>query len=294
MRTLITGGSGLLGSALYECFTARGEVVERLERNEISWSDHKKNVENIGNFDCIIHTAANTNVEACENDPESCYRDNTFLTERLAYAANQSHCKFIYISSTGVYGTAEVERPYIEYDVANPTTHHHRSKLLGEQAVNHFSKESLILRTGWLFGGDPTNIKNFVARRIEEALSSPTKAIQSNVQQMGSPTYVGDLANLIYDLVRNGEIGTFNAVNEGFASRFDFVSKIIDLAHLDVVIDPVDALNFKRKAEVSDNEMAINLKLMQLGYDLLPNWQKSLEDYITIHLRAWLEARYRK
>ena len=288
MKILITGASGLLGSALFEYLINQGETVERFSRNTFSWQDHNANIERLAGYDCIIHAAANTNVEACELDPASCYKDNTLLTERLAFAASQANCKFVYVSSTGIYGTEKATDSYTEYDSVNPTTQHHRAKWLGEQAVNRYINNALILRTGWIFGGQPDNPKNFVARRIEEALNSESKQIQSNSQQKGIPTFVGNFAVKAYELLNNDEVGTFNLVNQGCALRFEYVSKIIEFAGLDIKVLPTTAGAFNRKARVSDNETAITLKLQQLGYKPLPNWQDSLKQYIQTDLNDWL------
>ena len=291
MKILITGSNGLLGSTLFDYLTLKGETVERFNRNNFSWKSHKLNIDQFIDYDCIIHAAANTNVEACELDPILCYKDNTLLTDRLAYAASEAKCKFIYISSTGIYGTEKINEPYSEYDKVNPTTHHHRSKWLGEQAVSKYIKNALIIRTGWIFGGNPDNPKNFVARRIEEALDSSLKQIQSNTDQKGVPTFVNDLALKLHELLKKNEVGTFNIVNQGSASRFDYVKKIIETAALDVKVQPINAGIFNRKAKVSNNESAISLKIEQLGYDKLPFWQDSLEVYINTNLCDWLEEK---
>ena len=95
------------------------------------------------------------------------------------------------------------------------------------------------------------------------------------------------------DLIQNNEAGTFNLVNQGSASRFDYVSKIIEIAGLDVKIFPTVAKFFNRKAKVSDNEMAKSLKIMQLGYNDLPFWNESLKRYIEDELHVWPEDKLR-
>lgn len=287
MNILITGSGGLLGSSMMDLFKSQGESVHGFNRESFSWDSHHRNIELLKGVDCIIHAAANTNVEECERDPSSCYRDNTLMTERLAYAASHAGCKFIYISSTGIYGEQKLT-PYSEYDPIHPATHHHRAKWMAEQAVGNYCKDALILRTGWLFGGGATSPKNFVARRIEEAVASSGKKIYSNSEQRGVPTSTRDFSVKLSELMLRDEIGVFNLVNQGNASRYEYVKKIIELADLDVDVLPVAADSFNREAKVSPNEMAISLKFESLGYQPLPDWSESLEKYIKEELGTWL------
>lgn len=280
MNILVTGKSGILGSTLSSYFEHQGSKVSAFEREKFSWRNCNANLDYFSQFDFIVHAAANTNVEVCELDPVSCYKDNTLLTERIAFFASQVECKFVYISSTGIYGTEKPLEPYTEYDSVNPTTHHHRAKWLAEQAVNRHFGDALIVRAGWIFGGSVNHSKNFVAKRIDEAMKSDEGRINSNVQQRGVPTSADDLSKKLYELLKNGESGTFNLVNQGSASRFEYVSKIVEFAGLNVEVAPTDSREFKRIAPVSDNETAIALRLEQLGYESLPDWKESLRRYI--------------
>lgn len=288
MNILVTGATGLLGSTMLSYMRDKGESVTAFNRDDFPWGNINGTIDLLSDFDCIIHAAANTNVEACEMDPEKCYRNNTLLTERLALASGLANAKFVYISSTGIYGTGKKQEPYNEYDDVDPTTHHHKSKWLGEQAVNTVTRHALIIRTGWLFGGKPESPKNFVARRIEEALNSVDGKVYSNQEQKGVPTYVGDVSSKIYELIQKDECGTFNIVNKGVASRFEYVKKIIELAGLQTEVLPVEASAFNRKAKVSNNESAVSLKLQQLNYSPLPHWSESLEKYLKTELNGWL------
>lgn len=289
MKVLLTGGSGILGSAISKSLKSNGVDVQLYSRTSFSWSKNIENVNFFLDFDCIIHAAANTNVEACESDPQSCYLDNTLLTERLANSAEQAGCKFVYISSTGIYGSSKEAEPYTEYDAVMPTTHHHASKWLGEKAVNSHCSNPLILRAGWIFGGAPENPKNFVARRIEEAINAKFKKIQSNSQQRGVPTFANDFAFKLCEMLKRDEIGTFNIVNQGFASRMEYVTRILEIAEIDVEILPTQSDAFERMAKVSANETAVGLKLSQLRYAPLPHWETSLKRYIDEDLKLWLK-----
>jgi len=233
----------------------------------------------------FIHCAANTNVEQCEEFPDKCYQDNYLWPELLASLCDSLGIKFVFISSTGIYGLGK-KTAYDDMDEVNPTTVHHRSKWLAEQAVDRGMSDYLIIRTGWLFGGPWDSPNNFVANRIREAQEEP-EFIKSDSSQFGCPTYVDDVTVSIFKLLSLGAKGTFNCVNEGYASRFEYVSKILELANLPIKITAVDGKSFNRKAKVSWNEMADNNKLKVLTDHVMPDWQKSLELYLSLHRNRW-------
>jgi len=281
MKVAITGVNGLLGSTLFREAYSYGWEAVQLSRSDIKVEMKLETLSNILlDLDCsvLIHCAANTNVEACEYDQLGCFRDNVLLTEKLAIACRLNDIKFVFISSTGIYGNYQ-DDPYCEYDAVVPTTIHHQSKWLAEKLIPNTVKDYLIIRTGWLFGGDWNMPKNFVANRIKEAVSSQG-SIHSDTSQSGNPTFVGDVARNIYELLAQSYSGTFNCVNHGSATRFEYVTEIIRLSGLNVSVLPIDGSAFKRKAKVSHNESAVNFKLTEFGLDKMPSWKKSLSDYI--------------
>jgi dTDP-4-dehydrorhamnose reductase len=277
MRILLTGSSGMLGGAIRSAAINKGWVCEPLIRSAVVFIKPVIVKELIADCDVLIHAAANTNVEECEINPEDCYRDNAMLTEILSNAAHECDIRMVYISSTGVYGNHK-DTPYHEYDEVYPTTHHHRAKLFGEVAVLRDCR-ALVLRVGWLFGGDPANRKNFIARRIEDALGCKTEMLSNN-EQKGCPTYANDVAERLLYLLELNQSGLFNCVNSGSSSRFEYVESIIKMAGLNVPVKPVSAGLFLRKAQVSNNEMAINLKQGYLGFPPMRDWREALREYI--------------
>lgn len=226
----------------------------------------------------FIHCAANTNVEECEKFPDQCFEDNYFLTKRLAKTCKSLNIKFIFISSTGVYGDLK-EEPYKEDDEISPTTVHHKSKSLAENALIDMGLDCLIIRTGWLFGGNWNASKNFVANRIREAKKN-IKAIKSDISQFGCPTYVEDVSSTIFDLLKHNQSGIFNCINEGTASRYEYVAEIFKISKLSIDLVPVDGHEFNRIAKVARNEMAINHRLNKLKLNNMPHWKKSLANYL--------------
>lgn len=279
MNVLLTGASGLLGSEIFLTLEVLGITAIKLNRSAFLASGKEARQMMLSGFDIIIHAAANTNVEQCELEPDTCYFDNCFLTEQLFYYSRLNNIKFVFISSTGVYGRHKIT-PYNEYDVVTPTTIHHRSKYFSELDVLRCPK-SLIIRTGWLFGGNPDNKKNFVANRIKEFKQS-NGVVYANTSQLGTPTYVKDCAITLVDLALADEVGIYNVVNDGNGTRYDYIYKIAEYSSISIDIQPSNATNFKRFADVSENEAAYSLRLKYSGRKKLRSWQDALKEYLQI------------
>lgn len=279
MKIALTGSKGLLGADLASHFELNGHQIVAINRATDPVWHPKAMTELLSSCDVLIHSAANTNVEACEQQIHECYRDNWALTESLAQAAAITKVPLVFVSSTGVYGTAR-DTPYCEFHEAAPTTHHHRSKLLAEGTVTRMSAENLVIRTGWLFGGASTNPKNFVANRIREARRCTTGFISANQSQLGNPTYSTDVAAAIDRLLNQGQCGVFNCVNAEAASRYDYVREILALAVPDVEVRRVEGAYFNRTAKVSHNESAQNWRMTNCAMPAMRGWKNALKEYI--------------
>ena len=279
MKILLTGSNGVLGSAIKEQLFLKSHlcVTYSIDRTSNNWEYDLHNIIIINDFDALIHAAANTDVELCEKFDSICYNDNTLLTEKIAIIANNNNLKLVFISSTGVYGEYK-DTPYFESDDLKPTTNYHKSKALSEDLITSLSIQNLIIRTGWLFGGAMHLKKNFVANRIREA--NDNFVIHANTQQKGNPCFNIDIAIRIIELVECKMNGIFNCVNNGEATRFEYVSRIIEYAGLNNKIIPSDSSLFNRMAKVSNNECAINDRAKKLNLIDLPDWRLSLNNYI--------------
>jgi dTDP-4-dehydrorhamnose reductase len=278
-KTLITGSNGMLGSNLAKLLPY--EVVA-LNSKDFDITDLKKCIDVIEDEKptIVINTAAYTDVDGCESNPDKAYKINTIGTQNLVSCCIDKDILFIYISSTGIYGKDKEKEPYNEFDKVNPTTIHHSSKYEAEKIVqNHLSKY-LILRTGWLFGGDITHNKNFVYKRYLEAMHS--QEMYSDDSQIGNPTYIKDLVQQIEILIDYKQYGIFNCVNKAInVSRYDYVNKIINSLELNCDVKKASSDAFNRIANVSKNESATNYKLELLNLNVMDNWDKALEKYIT-------------
>ena len=276
-KVLITGKNGMLGSSLLSNLNCRSIVgIDRT----VDIRDSKQIFNKLEKEqpDIIIHTAAYTDVESCETNTDKAYLINTLATQNLVNYCINKNILFIYISSTGIYGKNKDDR-YNEFDEVKPTTIHHKSKFEGEKIVQNHLNNFLILRTGWLYGGDKAHGKNFVYKRFLE--SSKNDIIYSDNTQIGNPTYINDFIKQIEVLVQNNQNGIFNCVNEAInISRFDYVKKIIELFEVKCSVEIAVKGMFTRVAPVSHNESAQNYKLELLKLNTMGNWEESLLNYI--------------
>ena len=276
-RVIISGINGMLGSCLADFLS--GNTVIGLDRNtDITNSSKVEEFINEINPDIIIHAAAFTNVDACENEIDKAYKVNVIGTQNIVNACLDRNLLFIYISSTGIYGDYKDE-VYTEFDKVVPTTIHHKTKYEGEKVVENHLTKYLILRTGWLYGGNKEHNKNFVYKRYLESLQN--KVMFSDNSQMGNPTYVLDFCKQIMLLIDKNQLGTFNCVN--FAekvTRYDYVSQIIEYFGTDCQVKIAPPGSYSRLAQVSKNESARNFKLDLLEINIMRDWKIALAEYI--------------
>lgn len=267
----------MLGSAVQEALHTDFDIVpaSRGELDIQSFGAAKEYLRQV-QPQVVLHAAAYTNVEEAERQPEDCYRVNYNGTLNLVNAAQGLGIKFIYISSTGCYGSYQ-EQPYAEYNDVLPTTVYHQSKYLGEKVVRDLCADFLILRTGWLFGGSTSHKKNFVFNRFKDA--SKVKEMRSDPFQRGNPTNTADVAAQLKLLIQHNISGTYNVVAAGACTRYEYVKEIVAAYGLDCVVTPTDK-PFERAARVSPNEAAVNFNLDGLGLNIMPHWKESLHQYI--------------
>jgi dTDP-4-dehydrorhamnose reductase len=280
----LAGGSGLLGNAFASVL---GHGFHQLPRAAIAGLDLGAVTSELERARprVLINCVAHTNVEAAESHPAPAWLANEQVPGLLANACAQLGIVMVHISSTGCYGSAKPDA-YTEDDALQPPTVHHRSKAAGELRVSAAGGRALIVRTGWLYGGDPAQPKNFVWKRLIEARDLPV--MTSDATQSGCPTYAVDVATQTLELLEAGVAGTFNVVAHGAASRFDYVSAIVRFADLSCRVQP--GPGFKRTAPVSSNEMAINKRMQDLGLDTMTHWRTSLRSYVQhlIGSRDWM------
>lgn len=281
-RILVTGGRGMLASALEEFYLRKGCQVLAPDHKKLDVLDQPALRGAIGNFkpDRLFHTAA-LHVDACEENPELAFKLNSWASANIARICSDFGATLVYISSCGYFG--DEVKYYSEYDPVVLKTVYARSKYQGEVLALRECRDAFAIRPGWLFGGTIEHKKNFVFQRYQEAVNSPV--IKSAVDKFGCPTFVDDLAKKVDEIINCGLPGIYHVTNSGGCSRAEYVKKIIESCGLKTEVLGVDSGNFPRKANVPCSELLHNWNLRYSGLAALPPWEEAIERYARIILK---------
>ncbi len=237
---VITGLSGLLGSNLAHTCVAAGfpasGIIHQHTVNILGVSQvaadlsaaYDLALEGVGERGFLIHCAAATNVDWCEQNEAKARLINVEATRRLASQATRSGWRFVYISTDSVFDGARGE--YSEDDVPEPLNVYARSKLDGEQAALAEAPDALIIRTN--FYGQNRAAKLSLAEWLLDRLSAGAR-IDGFADVIVSPLFVNDLASLILKLALTGQTGVFHLGASDHCSKYDFAMKIARVFGLD-------------------------------------------------------------
>jgi dTDP-4-dehydrorhamnose reductase len=222
----------------------------------------------------IVHTAAFTDVEACEEKREEAFRINATGTGNVAKASGRAGSLLIYISTDYVFNGSK-RSPYKEVDEPDPINYYGLTKLQGENRVRGLAARHLIVRTSWLFG---PNGKNFVDTILGKA--SGVESLKVVDDQRGSPTYTGDLARGIKSLIEGELEGVVHLTNSGDATWFELARCATGLAGLDVEIEPVQSAAYPTKARRPSYSVLASDVLERAGIEPLPPWEQGVKDHM--------------
>lgn len=197
MKVLLTGANGQLGKCFQDRFP-KDWVIWATDTSELDITDRVGVFKAVENYkpDAIVNAAAYTAVDKAESDSKTAELVNKVGPENLAIAAARNNSFFIHVSTDYVFdGTAT--QPYKESDMTNPLGVYGSTKLLGEIAVKDSYSQAIILRTAWVFSEYGNNFVKTMLR-----LGKEKKVLDIVSDQRGCPTYAGDIAQSIIELLR--------------------------------------------------------------------------------------------
>ena len=280
MKILVTGGNGQLGCEInqlssnynYDWLFTDTDIFDISDLMNINVFLDKCNP------DVIINCAAYTAVDNAEVDFEKANTINHKAVELIAQWSKKNNCKLIHISTDYVYDGTSLT-PVKEDMQANPVNNYGKTKLFGDIACLKNNPSSIIIRTCWLYS---SFCKNFVTNMINLMKSkSELKVIND---QVGSPTYAGDLAKTVLDLIthKNWIPGIYHFTNLGKVSWFDFANDIKSIYGFNTSIDSISSKEYSIKTKRPKYSLLDNSKIKNTFDIIQMNYLDSLNKCIKI------------
>lgn len=277
MKVLVTGVKGQLGYDICKCLDSINIENKGIDRDEADLTNEFqiKNVINAYKPSLVIHCAAYTAVDKAEDERDICYSINVLGTRYIAEACNDIGAKLMYFSTDYVFEGLG-DHFYTEQDNINPQSFYGLTKYQGEEEVRKV-KNHYILRISWVYG---INGNNFVKTMLKLAETRDEISVVSD--QIGSPTYTEDVANLVCNMIQTEKYGTYHVTNSDICSWYEFACEIFRLKGINVKVNPIKTSEYPTKAVRPINSRLSKDKLLQEGFEQLPSWKDALERYINL------------
>ena len=289
MKILVTGGLGQLGLSLRRAAAGASahsfvftDVLPSPDTLPLDITDLEAIREMVREhgIDCIVNCAAYTNVDAAEDNPDLAEKLNAGAVAYLAQAMKEVDGLLVHISTDYVFGKEPYNRPCREDQQGTPTGVYGLTKLHGEQAVLSSGVHHFILRTAWLYSEWG---RNFVKTMLKLTAEKPS--LQVVFDQVGTPTYAGDLAQAILSILdapeRAAKEGIYHYSNEGVCSWYDFTKMIALYAgHTDCDIRPCHSDEFPSKVHRPAYSVLDKTKIKETFGLSVPYWTDSLKKCI--------------
>ncbi len=283
MNILVTGANGQLGNEM--------QIVSKNSKDNYIFTDvcagyQKLDITDIeairkevkdNDIKCIINCAAWTNVDKAETAGDIVETLNATAPENLAKAMKEVDGLLIHISTDYVFGGDPYNTPCREDQKGTPTGVYGLTKLHGEQKIQAVGGHYIIIRTAWLYSEFG---HNFVKTMLNLTATKPQLKVVFD--QTGTPTYAGDLADVIFNIVESrkfeGNDGIYHFSNEGVCSWYDFTKKIAELAgHTECDIEPCHSDEFPSPVKRPAYSVLDKTKIKETFGIKIPYWVDSLK-----------------
>lgn len=284
MNILVTGANGQLGNEVqivskqsakdHYFFT---DVCDGYEKLDITDIEKVRAFVKAHEINCIINCAAWTNVDKAETAGDIVETLNAVAPENLAKVMKEAGGLLVHISTDYVFGGDPYNTPCREDQKGTPTGVYGLTKLHGEQKIEATGCDHVIIRTAWLYSEFG---HNFVKTMLNLTATKPMLKVVFD--QTGTPTYAGDLANVIFDIVENhkfeGNTGVYHFSNEGVCSWYDFTKMIALLAgHTDCDIEPCHSDEYPSPVTRPAYSVLDKTKIKDTFGVRIPYWLDSLK-----------------
>jgi dTDP-4-dehydrorhamnose reductase len=278
-KILVIGAGGQLGQCLKDVAERRGitEIVFPAEQDANILDEGVLNAllaKEQPEF--VINCAAYTAVDKAEDEVELAKAINETGACYLASACTAQGAALVHVSTDFVFEGNEVKL-LKEDDEAKPINVYGLTKLDGEKVVSSNLPAHFIIRTSWLYS---EYANNFVKTMLK--LGAERDELNIIADQVGTPTYAIDLANVIYDIIESGQkdYGVYHYSNEGVTSWFDFATAIFDISKTAVKVNPIPGSAYPTKATRPPFSVMDKSKIKTTFNIKIPYWRDSLAECI--------------
>jgi dTDP-4-dehydrorhamnose reductase len=273
---IIVGGKGQLGQCLQEKVNSASQTFNYIFLGsadfDITSAEQTAAVFEKYNPLYCINCAAYTAVDQAEEDQQNAFEINEYAVKRLAENCLKYNTTLIHISTDFVFN-GDSSIPLTEDLATNPVNVYGLSKLKGEQEIGNLLEQYYIIRTSWLYS---EKANNFVKTMLK--LSQSRSELTVIYDQVGTPTYAMDLADVILQVIQSDPkaYGLYHYSNEGVASWYDFAKAVFEFAEVDMKVLPVASSAFVTKAKRPHYSVLDKSKIKSaLGIEI-PYWRDSL------------------
>ena len=278
MNILVTGANGQLGNEVRRlgAVSPNNYIFTDVAELDITNADAVMNAVKAASVDIIVNCAAYTNVDKAESDEATAELINATAVANLAAAMKEVGGTLFHVSTDYVFGS-EGNTPRTEDMPLNPLGVYGRTKLHGEQAILESGCKALIFRTAWLYSEFGNNFLKTMMR-----LTAEREQLNVVFDQVGTPTYAGDLALAIFSIIEagvyEGNEGVYHFSNEGVCSWYDFAVEIAAAAgNANCRINPCHSSEFPSPVTRPPYSVLDKTKI-KATFDIdIPHWRESME-----------------
>jgi dTDP-4-dehydrorhamnose reductase len=280
MKVLLIGANGQLGSDLLRVFQNSGDVVVPVTHAQLDVCSAERVADIMAGVkpEVVLNTAAFHKVEECEKNPALAFQVNGIAAMNLALACTRSGAVLVHFSTDYVFDGGK-NAAYEETDLPSPLNAYGVSKVSGEQLIAYNAERYFIIRTCGLYGiaGSSGKGGNFVENMLKRAIAK--EAIRVVADQVLTPTYTVDLAEVTRKLILTGNFGLYHVSSEGKCSWHEFTRKIFECAEMEAQLTGVKTGDFPSPVKRPSYSVLSKSKLRSVGLSI-PSWQDALPRYL--------------
>jgi dTDP-4-dehydrorhamnose reductase len=289
MKILLTGSGGQLAQELQPILLSLGEVIA-VDRTRLDLSKPESICQVMAEIqpDLVVNSGAYTAVDKAESEPELAYAVNGIAPGIFAEECEKLAATLIHMSTDYVFDGSQGS-PYLETDATNPLGTYGKSKLMGEEAIKKTGNRHIIIRTSWVYGNGGRG--NFVKTMLR--LGKEREEIRVVADQIGSPTWTGDLAAAIAQIIpqiKTEIFGTYQYTNSGVCSWYDFAIAIFEEAAklgfpLKVQrVVPITTAEYPTPAKRPAFSVLSSVKISAILGTYPPHWRQGLRQMLVKEL----------